>query len=80
MDQNYPYYDASQAPYEPQYEPPYAPPPKKNNLPMIIAIIVVVILLLCCCCFIFPIFMYYIGGDILTDWMGITQLLPYSLI
>jgi hypothetical protein len=75
MNQNYQYYGDTQPPYEPQYAPP-----KKSNTPMIIAIVVVVVILLCCCCIAFPVFMYYVGGDMLTDWLGITQLLPPSLI
>ena len=76
MTQNYPYYNDTQ----PAYEPPYAPPPKKSNTPTIIAIVVVVLILFCCCCIVFPVFMYYVGGDILTNWMGWTQLLPPLLI
>jgi hypothetical protein len=72
MDQNYP----STEPYQPYVppEPPYQPPAKSNG-PRIILIVVIVLLLLCCCCVIFGLLMYFVVGDMITNSMGITQLL-----
>lgn len=71
MDQNYQSYSETSVEELP-------PAPKKKG-PNIILIVVVVLILLCCLCLLFAVFMYYIGGDWLTDQLGITQWLAPAL-
>ena len=56
--------------------PDYNPPPEpKRNTNRTIMIIIGVLLLLCCCCIVFALLMYFVLGDLLTDALGITQIL-----
>jgi hypothetical protein len=68
--QSYPDYGATE----------YGQPPQQNTTSRTILIVVGVLLLLCCCCIVFGLLMYYVLGDILTDAMGLTQLLPPLLM
>lgn len=72
MAQDYPSSDPYQSYIPP--EEPYLPPQKKG--PSWILIVVVVLLVLCCCCVAFTLLFYFYLGDMLTDALGITQLLP----
>jgi hypothetical protein len=76
MDQNYQPYN-----YDPQIPPagePYTPPPQRNTSRTVM-IVVGVLLLLCCCCVGGALLFYYVLGDIFTDAMGITRLIPAVL-
>lgn len=79
MDQNYPSSDPYQ-PYVPP-EPAYAPPAPKSNAPRLVLIVAVVLILLCCCCVAAGLLFYFVLGDMITNSLGITQLLlPLSAI
>lgn len=59
----------------------YNPPPPERNTSRTVMIVVGILLILCCCCAVFSIFMYFYGGDWLTDQMGITRLIiPYLTV
>lgn len=70
MDQNYQSYSATSVENLP-------PAPKKR--PNILLIVVIVLLLLCCCLVALAALMYFWLGDIITDALGITQLLAPAL-
>jgi hypothetical protein len=56
------------------------PPAPQKKGPNIIMIVVVVLLLLCCCSIVFLALFYFVLGDMITDALGITQLLnPFLL-
>ena len=76
MDQNYQTYPESGEEIPPVDQLP--PAPKKKG-PNVILIVVIVLVLLCCCCLAFGVIMYQWLGDIITDAMGITQLLAPTL-
>jgi len=56
------------------------PPAPKKKGPNIILIVVVVLLLLCCCLVLFTGLFYFWLGDLITDALGITQLLAPVLL
>lgn len=77
MDPNYPDYNNSASPFPSTETVDYAElqQPKRSRGPAVILIVVVVLLLLCCCCIVFPLLMYFVLGDAITDAMGITGIL-----
>lgn len=77
MDQSYQSYSDADADLPPVEQLPPAPDKKR---PSIILIVVVVLLLLCCCCLLSTVLLYFWLGDIITDSLGITQLLAPMLI
>ncbi len=82
MDPNLPDYNNSASPFPSTETIDYTGvgQPKRSNAPAVILIVVVVLLLLCCCCIVFPLLMYFVLGDVITDAMGITSILQPAMI